>query len=183
MLDQIRSGCKPTHCIIMPRSWPAYRLPTRCDGVSHGHFISSCYSYQGSTLCSWVEQLPLRTASRALHSNFPDTRYWSIRPGPAGDDGDVFRHFTWSFGEGDLEQHSMLIAIQPSWILTPRDFDDFVGCKRVRAFSVQFRPRVRALRYQTQFPLNRPKSRKHEETDAYETKCRLRSKERIWAKV
>lgn len=73
---------------------------------------------------------------------FPDTEDHKVRLNQASDqDGNLFRHMT--FGRRDPHQTSpedvdfasyppsLIIALQPPWILAPRDLESFVNSRKV----------------------------------------------------
>jgi len=73
---------------------------------------------------------------------FPDTKNHKVRLNQASDqDENLFRHMT--FGLRDPHQTSLedidfasyppslIIAIQPPWILAPRDLESFVNSRKV----------------------------------------------------
>lgn len=94
------------------------------------------------SFASWTHYFPLRTAERVLHIMFPDTKDHKVKLNYAADqDEDLFRHMT--FSQRDPHQTnpededfasyppSLIIAIQPPWILAPRDLESFVDTRKV----------------------------------------------------
>jgi hypothetical protein len=126
-------------------------------------------------LLHWVDEGPLKTVQRVMHLMYPDTIDWRIYPEDVRNDPDpdLLRLYTWSSpcppdcdcGETPT---AVVVAVQPSWILSDKDFDDFVNCDTVRPVAfIRFRP----PNVRVQFP-------------QYEVnKSRLHSRHRIWAKV
>lgn len=90
----------------------------------------------------WTHYFPVRTAERVLHIMFPDTKDHKVRVNYASDhDETLFRHMT--FGLRDPHQTnsededfasyppSLIIAIQPPWILAPQDLESFANSRKV----------------------------------------------------
>jgi hypothetical protein len=91
---------------------------------------------------SWTHYYPLRTAERVLHLMFPDTMDHKVKLNYTSDpDENLFRHMTFSpcdphqttREDEDFASYppSLIIAIQPPWILSPRDLESFVGTHKV----------------------------------------------------
>ena len=96
----------------------------------------------------WTHYFPVRTAERILHIMFPETKDHKVGMSYASDqDATLFRHMT--FGPRDPHQTnaenedyasyppSLVIAIQPPWILAPRDLESFANSRKV---VVRLRP-------------------------------------------
>ena len=90
----------------------------------------------------WTHYFPVRTAERVFHIMFPDTKDHKVRLNQASDqDENIFRHMT--FGLRDPHQTnpedadfasyppSLIIVVQPPWILAPRDLESFVNSRKV----------------------------------------------------
>lgn len=96
----------------------------------------------------WIEDLVLRTTQRIVQM-VPEyaarTRNWGFSyPEEIRDvDSNLLRHFVWERDRSEprsphcWENCSLLVAFQPPWILSPRDMDQFVQTKFVRAVTRQ----------------------------------------------
>ncbi|KAF9653074.1 hypothetical protein BDM02DRAFT_2132787 [Thelephora ganbajun] len=118
---------------------------------SSPHFITKLPSPFSDPRCiddfaSWTHYFPLRTAERVFHIMFPETRDHKVRLNYASDqDENLFRHMT--FGLCDPHQTnsededfasyppSLIIAVQPPWILAPRDLESFVNSHKFPPFD------------------------------------------------
>jgi hypothetical protein len=84
---------------------------------------------------SWVDQLPLETVQRIMHIIFPDSYEWLIQPETSrGADEEIFRYFTWSASSKhshlhEVEEASVIIAVQPPWVCAPRNLERFTDCE------------------------------------------------------
>jgi hypothetical protein len=90
----------------------------------------------------WTHYFPVRTAERIFHIMFPDTKDHKVGLTCASDqDETLFRHMT--FGLRDPHQTnpededfasyppSLIIAVQPPWVLAPRDLESFANSRKV----------------------------------------------------
>ncbi|OJA21622.1 hypothetical protein AZE42_01667 [Rhizopogon vesiculosus] len=88
-------------------------------------------------LFTWIDILPLETVRRAIHLLYPETRSWSFASDADDSDHTIFKCITWSqIVDSDDERHyrsAMSICIQPPWVLSIRDLEQF--CKRQSFFS------------------------------------------------
>ncbi|KAF9005627.1 hypothetical protein BDQ17DRAFT_1469825 [Cyathus striatus] len=91
-------------------------------------------------LMSWVDNLSLMTVQRTMHCVFPDTQDWSFQHDNKWEvDSDIFSHFTWELRDPVLlrdahikreaKKKSVVIAVQPPWILSQMDMKQFSNCK------------------------------------------------------
>ncbi|EIN07414.1 hypothetical protein PUNSTDRAFT_144900 [Punctularia strigosozonata HHB-11173 SS5] len=158
-------------------SWISYEFRGRDRSGKEQIFISQLampYLTEPGTHCTlappsditgyveWVEALPLQTAQAVVHHNFPDTRSLSFVPGIDDHDREIFRHFVWGSKSADGHiRGNLVVAIQPSWIVSDCDLNDFVGCKT--------------------FPLK--KLTPEDKRGAPVAARRLRSNRRLWAKL
>jgi len=94
------------------------------------------------SLALWTHYFPIRTAERIFHIMFPDTKDHKVKLNYADDqDETLFRHMT--FGLRDPHQTntededfasyppSLIIAVQPPWVLAPKDLESFVNSRKV----------------------------------------------------
>ena len=114
------------------------RTDRRIDPVS---VLTSVLTHLLS-LALWTHYFPVRTAERIFHIMFPDTKDHKVRLNYANDqDEALFRHMT--FGLRDPHQTStededfasyppsLIIAVQPPWVLAPQDLESFVNNRKV----------------------------------------------------
>ncbi|KAF5315944.1 hypothetical protein D9611_004672 [Ephemerocybe angulata] len=101
-------------------------------------------------LIPWVDRFPFATVKRILHLSIPETQAWSFqagRPSHSEPDHDIFTYYTWSLTQTlnarptarDLrasEDRRMLVAIQPPWIATQRDLEEFANSREFPPFMV-----------------------------------------------
>ncbi|KAL1743952.1 hypothetical protein HDZ31DRAFT_83060 [Schizophyllum fasciatum] len=126
-------------------------------------------------LLPWLDSLPLLTVSRIIHALFYDeTKGHSFQHGPTDKDAAIFRYLTWAPSleiEGmdgqensnmliERFRRSVLVAVQPPWILGEHDMNNFA---RLRQF-----PPFRGVEPQV--------GEKPEPSD-------LEGKQRVWAKL
>jgi hypothetical protein len=106
-----------------------------------------------SRLIPWIDRLPFATVTRILHLSLPETCDWAFRPAAQSHielDPELFSYYTWSprTVPSDysiakaVERKRMLVAIQPPWILTLRDLEQFAESRCVGvslSFHLHFR--------------------------------------------
>lgn len=105
----------------------------------------------------WVLALPLQTATRALHAAFPDeAAKWDVTYVNRNDgDSGLWNTLVWRRTpppsdietfyvekRDPLEECSLVVAVQPPWILTQQDFKSFLKCSSVRCLVRYFFWRV-----------------------------------------
>lgn len=97
-------------------------------------------------MASWLDNLPLMTAQRALHLIHPPSRHWqwNLTLDVTTMDREIFQYFTWTL-QGDpqvlaqaddsvkrkIGRFSMVLAFQPPWILSHQDLKEFSDCRSV----------------------------------------------------
>ncbi|KIY50881.1 hypothetical protein FISHEDRAFT_71192 [Fistulina hepatica ATCC 64428] len=95
-------------------------------------------------MTSWIEDFPLMTAQRVLHLIFPeDTRDYSFRFADETHrepDFGIFSSYLWSTTldmdgvlphiRSELEGRQVLVAVQPPWVLSDADMDEFASARR-----------------------------------------------------
>ncbi|TFK42607.1 hypothetical protein BDQ12DRAFT_676485 [Crucibulum laeve] len=86
------------------------------------------------SLVPWVADLPLAIVQDVLHLAFPETREWSFQWNDTSEpDSHIFQHFTWtpseSYDPALAQTRSVVVAVQPPWILSDMDFKQFARCK------------------------------------------------------
>ncbi|KAF8741008.1 hypothetical protein AX14_006212 [Amanita brunnescens Koide BX004] len=95
-------------------------------------------------MASWLDNLPLMTAQRALHLIHPPSRHWqwNLTLDVTTMDREIFQYFTWTL-QGDpqvlaqaddsvkrkIGRFSMVLAFQPPWILSYQDLKEFSDCR------------------------------------------------------
>ncbi|KAG9226335.1 hypothetical protein CCMSSC00406_0003214 [Pleurotus cornucopiae] len=91
-----------------------------------------------SRLSPWLENLLLTTTQRIMHILFASTLDWGFHPGHNNDDDkELFDYFLWTKNSFSPEEafevgyHSVLVAYQPPWILSPQDMKEFASCRSV----------------------------------------------------
>ncbi|KAJ2916015.1 hypothetical protein MD484_g4381, partial [Candolleomyces efflorescens] len=98
-------------------------------------------------LIPWIDRLPFATVARILHLSLPETCDWAFRPAAQSHielDPELFSYYTWSPRTlpsdysiaKAMERKRMLVAIQPPWILTLRDLEQFAGSRCFPPFVV-----------------------------------------------
>ena len=66
------------------------------------------------------------------------TKSWGFSVSNDDHDKNIFRHFIWQNrspnqqGASNMTAANMIVAYIPPWILSPRDFEQFVATKGVR---------------------------------------------------
>jgi hypothetical protein len=127
----------------------------------------------------WIDEGPLRTIQRICHITIPETRdfnWWNYDELEGLDpDRHLIRVYGWARQQPMMEPDgritiepqdpTLLVFVQPPWILSSRDMLQFYKCKEVRMSTVC---PFSALLTSMQFP----KKERH-----------LVSKERLWGKV
>jgi len=89
-------------------------------------------------ILQWVEKVPLVNVQFALQFLYPSTRTWAFFKGPEthsnpanGDlrnpDSSIFGYFKWAPIAEPQSQGSVIVAIQPWWILSDEDLKEFVA--------------------------------------------------------
>lgn len=79
---------------------------------------------------------------RVLHLVYPQTQRWGFFLDDNKDmDDPIFRSFLWSLPqpidppEPAVDQHSVVVAFQAPWVLSPQDLQRFADCRSVCDFS------------------------------------------------
>ncbi|KAI0361992.1 hypothetical protein OH77DRAFT_1388422 [Trametes cingulata] len=83
----------------------------------------------------WVMEYPLSTVNHMLHLVYPGTNDWTIQEGKDEDhDKQLFRWARWGRDETTITEaqdtwaESVMVFVQPPWILTQADLEAFVNC-------------------------------------------------------
>lgn len=76
---------------------------------------------------------PLMTANHLVHQIFPRTRIYTLQDGVEQVDEDIFRWVIWARDEETItasedlyESDSVMIMVQPPWVLAKDDLQSFV---------------------------------------------------------
>ena len=90
--------------------------------------------------------LALVTATQIIHHSFPTLRDWAFvqrRHNNRSIDFDekIFAEFHWCRAQrysqdNGMKTTTLVVAIQPHWVLDEHDMDQFVGCTAVRFFVI-----------------------------------------------
>ena len=91
---------------------------------------------------AWMN-LALVTATQVIHHSFPALRDWAFvqrRHSRSIDfDEKIFAEFHWCrvqrHPRDNEKKITLVVAIQPHWVLDEHDMDQFVGCTAVRFLS------------------------------------------------
>lgn len=105
-----------------------------------------------SHFCSqiaWVD-LALVTATRIIHHSIYALRDWAFverrHGGPINFDEKIFAEFLWCqtqrHPQDNERKATLVVAIQPYWVLDENDMNLFVGCTAVR-FASYSHPKAR----------------------------------------
>lgn len=102
-------------------------------------------------LAQWIDSLPLATVKRIMHLCIPETRGWTFNnPQHRSEaDSEIFHYYLWSprrptnlaaqdptrDADGAAVK-SLLIAVQPPWILSECDMKEFAACKSFPPFMM-----------------------------------------------
>ena len=92
---------------------------------------------------AWMN-LALVSATQIIHHSFPALRDWAFvqrRQNRSIDfDEKIFAEFHWCRAQrhpqGNEKKVTLVVAIQPHWVLDEHDMDQFVGCTAVRFFEL-----------------------------------------------
>ena len=113
--------------------------------VYFNHFKNKYILY---SQIAWMN-LALVTATQIIHHSFPDLRDWVFvqrRHDRSIDfDENIFAEFNWCRAHHDRhpqdneKKTTLVIAIQPHWVLDEHDMDQFVNCTAVRAPLLSFK--------------------------------------------
>jgi hypothetical protein len=92
---------------------------------------------------AYVDQFPLETAQRVVHLLFPQTSHWHLLADNKDEpDPELFQYFTWSahpvYAKAyDGPENAVVIAVQPPWVLTSQDLQNFVNYDSVSTLVQQ----------------------------------------------
>ncbi|KAF9500892.1 hypothetical protein BDN71DRAFT_946872 [Pleurotus eryngii] len=86
-----------------------------------------------SRLSPWLDNLLLMTTQRIMHILFASTLDWGFHPGNNNDEA------------FEVGYHSVLVAYQPPWILSPQDMKEFASCRSMPPFRREGEPDFRPL--------------------------------------
>ena len=103
------------------------------------------------SLIAWVD-LALVTATQIIHHSFPALRDWAFvgrRYNRSIDfDEKIFAEFLWCrtqrHPQDNEKKATLVVAIQPHWVLDEHDMDQFVRCTAVRSI-LYFHPKPEIL--------------------------------------
>lgn len=92
---------------------------------------------------AWMN-LALVTATQIMHHSFPALRDWAFvqrRQNRSIDfDEKIFAEFHWCrtqrHPQDNEKMTTLVVAIQPHWVLDEHDMDQFVGCTAVKFASI-----------------------------------------------
>jgi hypothetical protein len=85
----------------------------------------------------WVDQLPLETVQRTMHLVYPETQNWKFVHNDVLDiDKDIFDHFQWK-DWAQPQSTRLVVVVQPPWILSPQDLQNFQNCELVRPIFIR----------------------------------------------
>ena len=114
-----------------------------------GKFLENCFGtllgliLMFDRLSVWLDNLPLQTVQRVIHILYPITANWGFNLDNEKDmDDSIFRHFLWTSQlpgpiHPEIAQHSVVLAIQTPWVLSPYDLHRFVECRSVSPLFVR----------------------------------------------
>ncbi|THH18141.1 hypothetical protein EW146_g2779 [Bondarzewia mesenterica] len=111
----------------------AERLSISCRGYD----ISSALPMPTDDLdrfAAWCDSLPFQTIQRAMHLVYAESRPWCMTKEKGDIDDDILRCFTWSRPpprtdiRGEPGMTSVVLVVQPPWVLSDRDLERFVEC-------------------------------------------------------
>ncbi|KAI0646957.1 hypothetical protein C8Q79DRAFT_1009114 [Trametes meyenii] len=113
-------------------------------GFQISSFVPIGKSSDITRVLRWVIECPLATVSHMMHLVYPQTVDYTLQPG-SDEDGDreIFRWAMWSRDESTITEaqdtwsESVLVFVQPPWILTPADFEAFVNLRTFPPFSAR----------------------------------------------
>ncbi|KAK7050968.1 hypothetical protein VNI00_005080 [Paramarasmius palmivorus] len=94
-------------------------------------------------IINWLDNFPLMTVQRTIHLLQPDLRHWEFRlcsEASSARDREHFQHFLWSLpseiletlqqpGLAQAQRKSVVVALQPPWVLSPQDIKQFASCQ------------------------------------------------------
>lgn len=80
----------------------------------------------------WLDQLPFETVGRLLHIVYANTDNWKfVLQEDDETDYKIFRHYLWTtndFPKSLISEQSVVVIVQPPWILTAKDLHEFADC-------------------------------------------------------
>ena len=104
------------------------------------------------SLLAWMD-LALVTATQIMHHSFPALRDWAFvqrRHNRSIDfDEKIFAEFHWCRAaqhhhpQDNGKKTTLIVAIQPHWVLDEHDMDQFVSCTAVRVYELQKKSKAR----------------------------------------
>jgi len=132
------------------------RVTVPCPGYNVGS-VSSRWPHSIREVVRWVTGYPLDTIQCVIHQTWPDTIEYIFDWNSQDVDKDIFFTTTWGLPPGTPGSPAPFCAVfvQPPWVLSPKDFELFVGCRAL--------PRMNAV------------------ADGMDVE--YTAKERVWAKV
>jgi hypothetical protein len=87
----------------------------------------------------WLDQLPFETVGRILHIVNANMDNWKFTLQEEDDlDDTIFRHYMWTTGDFPqplISEQSVVLVLQPPWILSAKDLHDFASCRDVSSFA------------------------------------------------
>ncbi|KAI9446481.1 hypothetical protein H4582DRAFT_1906054 [Lactarius indigo] len=124
--NAIRIPCNPFFDIPQPHMIP----PTDLDRFA-----------------SWLVNLPLQTAERAMHLVHPKSRSWSFVYRNGDMDDAHFKYYAWelapSISNPNGQETTTIVMAMPPWTLTPTDLQCFSACKEFPVFNESGRIRFK----------------------------------------
>ena len=92
-----------------------------------------------SSVCRWVEVLPLTTVQRVLQLLFPQTSQSFFEKLSGDVDHGLMRCISWSLGATHLDEEpipTMLIFVQAPWAVSLQDLGSFCDCESVSTLAI-----------------------------------------------
>jgi hypothetical protein len=88
----------------------------------------------------WLDQLPFETVGRLLQIVYANTDNWKFFLQEEDEiDNRIFKHYLWTtsdFPETMIHQQSVVLVVQPPWILSVKDLHEFADCRTVSSSCV-----------------------------------------------
>jgi hypothetical protein len=88
-------------------------------------------------LSVWFDQLPFETVRRILNILYTNTDDWKFKSQLQEDiDDQILQHFLWTtdnLSNQSISEQSVVVVVQPPWILSFRDLEEFAECHSVRS--------------------------------------------------
>lgn len=118
----------------------------KCVVLTRQLLLSLCL-YACFRVLRWVIEYPLATINHMMHLVHPETVDYILQEGRNdGHDNALIRWAYWGRDENTITEaldtwsESVMVFIQPPWILTQADMEAFVGCPTVRGLFCAVSP-------------------------------------------